>query len=111
MHEDFIPPLPHPDSDKAYWRAGSWEAYHRTLAHHAEPGRAKEDEGAYLPDPDEIDVQIGKMRWLESLGFNDLFISSVMIYDAPTFERVCQMIDRHGPTETYRRCRPFLTQQ
>jgi hypothetical protein len=108
MFSDYIPALPHPDSDRAYYRAGSWEAYASTLAHHAEGGPIKPDQGAFLPSPHEIDNRIGMMRWLESLDFDAEFISSVLIHDTPSIERVVQMIGRYGPIEMYYRCESFI---
>ena len=62
----------------------------------------------YVPSPAGIQIRCLHVRWLESVGFNRKFIVNVMEHDNPTIERVKQMVLRHGPEETFRRCLPFL---
>ena len=108
MFEKFIPLPPHPDSCRGEYREKSWAKYYETLERTATPGKDKSDQNAYLPDPDEIDINIGKMRWLQSLHFPGGFITSVMVYDAPTFDTLFGMVMRYGPVEAYERCLPFV---
>lgn len=83
-------------------------AYRAALAEHASGGRCTPDRGAYLPSPAEIAARIAMLRELRGYGFNDQFISSIMAHDTPRLEVVRGMVRRHGPTETWRRCKYFL---
>lgn len=95
----FLPEPPEPGSAYARYREDSWEAWHYAR---------DSAEAGYIPSPAEIDKQLARMKWLEYLGFNEVFISSVMIHDTPSFALVCEMVRKHGVDETYRRCRWFL---
>jgi hypothetical protein len=94
--------------DETYcWRRGSWEAYWRTQRHHRTPGRVKEDQGAYLPNPDEVESRIADMQWLVEHGFPDEVITAIMVEDCPALWRVRQLVRRHGAAAAVARCLRF----
>lgn len=90
------------DNDPSDWMAFFAELWlHRTEVKGRQP---------YLPSPSEIKWRCEQLRWLESHGFCRAFIVNVMEHENPCFERVKQMIERHGAFETYRRCREFMVE-
>lgn len=102
------PPPDGTDADFARkLRRGSWEAYWRTLHDHQGPGRVKGDQGAYLPDPDEVESRIKDMKWLVERGFPDELITAIMVEDCPDLLRVRQMVARHGAAAAVARCLEF----
>lgn len=81
----------------------AWVGYYETVERLSNPMAPREDRGAYLPTPREIRKRIGTMRWLQEMGFDNVFINSVMQHECPTIELVRQFISKYGPEETKRR--------
>ena len=100
-----IKPAPHPHSTRAIGQANAWECYERHLQRSP---RIMEDRDCYIPSPDEIEHRMAMMLWLRKCGFVEAFITSIMTHNTPSFQRVVQMVDRHGTAETWRRWRPFI---
>ena len=86
----------------------SWSAYCETVERHQQGGRSTADRGAFLPDPDEIEVRIAMLRELQGHGFNERFIASIMQHDTPTISVVRVAVARCGPRATWLRYRNFL---
>lgn len=83
----------------------NWMSYYSELWLHQ---KAVGGRHPYLPSPAEIEWRCEQLRWLEICGFCQAFIVNVMEHECPCIERVEQMVARHGPAETYRRCREFM---
>ena len=88
------------DDDQSGWISFFSELW---LHQHSVGGRTP-----YLPSPSEIRWRCEELRWLERCGFCRAFIVNIMEHENPCIERVKQMVARHGPAETYRRCVEFL---
>jgi hypothetical protein len=88
------------NDDNSLWMAFFSELW---LHQHEVGGRSP-----YLPSPAEVEQRCQQIRWLESKGFCRAFIVNVMEHENPSIERVIEMVRRHGPAETYRRCRWFM---
>jgi hypothetical protein len=80
----------------------STESYRRAVARREGKGMP------FFPSPEEVRNRIAMLTELRELGFNELFITSVMAHDTPNIDVVRRMVARYGAAETYRRCRDFL---
>jgi len=97
------------DCKREHWEqyeSDVWWEYFYALECHTE--RNVKGRLTYMPSPADIYRRRLELHWLEWHGFNDHFIASVMEHDMPCFERLFQMVERHGIEETYHRCLPFL---
>ena len=77
----------------------SWDSFDEDMSRLEDKHQSREDAGAYLPDPDEVQERIAQMRWLQhKLKCPDRVINEIMIFDTPCIEMVRIMVNRVGAT-------------
>lgn len=56
-------------------------------------------EPSYIPEPDELKTRGELLRWMVEMGWSWDTIDQIMHKDNPTPERVCHLINQHGPVK------------
>lgn len=62
----------------------------------------------YEPTEAEISERRDILDWLQSCGFSNRFIASIMQFDCPGIDLVSKLVRKYGVTETIRRLEPML---
>lgn len=63
---------------------------------------------SYSPTPNEIRTRAKILLWMQDQGWNDDFITSVMIYDSPEIEVVWKMVSKYGAAIAYKKLMEFF---
>ena len=93
-----------------FYEEGSWDLWEWTIIAHINR-MSKDDLGAYLPSPVEIEERKQQVSWLFEIFTSRKLVHDIMQHDHPGIGLVVKMVDKHGPDAAEKILIQFLAEQ